>query len=240
VNRSVLVTGAGRGIGRALALAFGEKGWSVTLLARTQAELAAVAAEVEERGGRALAVVGDVSREGDAQAAVQQAVQAFGPPGCVVNNAGIFRTAPLLETTAELWHAVLAANLTGVFHVTRAAVRAMLEQDAGGFVVNVSSVAGKKGFPGSSAYCASKFGVLGFSEAIREELRSTGIRVIAVCPGQVDTRAWDSSGLDLEALGIDRRRMMQPQDVAAVVVQAVTASGSAVPEEIVLRPAGGD
>jgi len=232
---SILVTGGGRGIGRAVALRFAREGFGVAVMARSGKELAEVAAAVGKAGGRALAIEGDVAREADAEAAVEKSDAAFGGLDVVVNNAGRFRVMPLHETTTELWREIVETNLTGAFLVTRAAVRKMLARKRGGAIVNVSSEAGKRGFPGSGAYCASKFGLCGFGDAIREELRPAGIRVINVLPGQVDTAAWDGCGLDLAKIGIRRDRMMKPEQVADAIAHAVLAEG-AISEEILLKP----
>jgi NAD(P)-dependent dehydrogenase (short-subunit alcohol dehydrogenase family) len=234
-QRSILVTGGGRGIGRAVALRFAKEGFGVAVMARSEKELAEVAGAIVSAGGQPLTIAGDVARETDAEAAVRNTADAFGGIDVLVNNAGLFRVKPIHETTTEMWRAVLDTNLTGAFLVTRAAVRNMLARRRGRAIVNVSSEAGKRGFPGSGAYCASKFGLCGFGDAIREELRPAGIRVINVLPGQVDTAAWSGCGLDLDRLGIRRDRMMKAEQVADAIAHAVLADG-AVAEEILLKP----
>jgi NAD(P)-dependent dehydrogenase (short-subunit alcohol dehydrogenase family) len=234
-QRSVLVTGGGRGIGRAVALRFAKEGFGVAVMARSEKELADVANAIVAAGGRPLTITGDVAREADAESAVRKTDDSFGGIDVVVNNAGLFRVKPLHETTTELWRQIVETNLTGAFLITRAAIRNMLARKRGRAIVNVSSEAGKRGFPGSSAYCASKFGLCGFGDAIREELRPAGIRVINVLPGQVDTAAWNGCGLDLDRLGIRRDRMMKPEQVADAIAHAVLADG-AVAEEILLKP----
>ena len=236
----VLVTGGGRGIGRAVAEEFAAEGCSVAVMARSGDQLQAVVEQFRGHESKILAIIGDICREEDCEAAIRKTEESFGRIDILVNNAGIFRTAPLTQTSTEMWQSVLDTNLTGVFAVTRAFVRSCENRQAGGTIVNISSVAGKKGFPGSAAYCASKFGLMGFSEAIREELRPQGIRVIAVCPGQTDTAAWDTCGLDLAAIGIDRNKMMKAKDIGTAVVNAVLRQGTAIPEELVLRPLVGD
>jgi NAD(P)-dependent dehydrogenase (short-subunit alcohol dehydrogenase family) len=232
---SILVTGGGRGIGRAVALRFAKEGFGVGVMARSGKELAETAAAIRAAGGRPLAIEGDVAKESDAEAAVGKTDAAFGGIDVLVNNAGLFRVMPLQETSTELWRQIVETNLTGAFLVTRAAVRNMLARKRGRAIVNVSSEAGKKGFPGSGAYCASKFGLCGFGDAIREELRPAGVRVINVLPGQVDTAAWDGCGLDLARIGIRRDRMMKPEQVADAIAHAVLADG-AIAEEILLKP----
>jgi NAD(P)-dependent dehydrogenase (short-subunit alcohol dehydrogenase family) len=233
---SLLVTGGGRGIGRAVALRFAREGFGVAIVARSGKELAETAALVAKAGGRPLAIEADVGKEAACETAVRRAEETFGGVDVLVNNAGVFRVKPLHETPTELWREVLDTNLTGAFFVTRAVVRGMLARKRGRAIVNVSSEAGKKGFPGSGAYCASKFGLCGFGDAIREELRPAGIRVINVLPGQVDTKAWDGCGLDLDRIGIRRDKMMKPEQVADAIAHAVLSDGAAVAEEILLKP----
>jgi 3-oxoacyl-[acyl-carrier protein] reductase len=232
---ALLVTGGGRGIGRAVALRFAREGWGVAVLARSKSELAETAALVAKAGGKALAIEGDVSKEADGETAVQRTEETFGGVDVLVNNAGVFKVKAAHETPTELWRQILETNLSGPFFVTRAVIRGMLARKRGRAIVNVSSEAGKKGFAGSGAYCASKYGLCGFGDAIREELRPAGIRVINVLPGQVDTKAWDGCGLDLDRIGLRRDKMMKPEQVADAIAHAVLAEG-AVAEEILLKP----
>ena len=232
---ALLVTGGGRGIGRAVALRFAREGWGVAVLARSRSELAETAALVAKAGGKALALEGDVSKEADGETAVKRTEETFGGVDVLVNNAGVFKVKAAHETPTELWRQILETNLSGPFFVTRAVIRGMLARKRGRAIVNVSSEAGKKGFAGSGAYCASKYGLCGFGDAIREELRPAGIRVINVLPGQVDTKAWDGCGLDLDRIGLRRDKMMKPEQVADAIAHAVLAEG-AVAEEILLKP----
>jgi 3-oxoacyl-[acyl-carrier protein] reductase len=235
VSGVALVTGAGRGIGRAVALELARSGHRCGLFARSEDQLEVVREECAQAGSEALAIPGDVAKPAAALRAVQACVERFGRLDVLVNNAGVFRTAGLLETDDELWQQVLRTNLDGAFYMSRAAAAAMIERGEGGTIVNIASIAGREGFAGSSAYCASKFGLVGLSEVLRLELTTHGIHVLCILPGQVDTAAWDSCGLDLDALGIDRAGMMQPADIAALIVAAL-ASKTTVAEEIVLRP----
>jgi NAD(P)-dependent dehydrogenase (short-subunit alcohol dehydrogenase family) len=235
-RRSLFVTGGGRGIGRAVALRFAREGFAVAVFARHEIEVGETAAAVTKAGGSGLALPGDARREADVETAVKRAIERFGGIDVLVNNAGLFKVRPLAELDTATWTDTLATNLGGAFFATRAIVRDLLARKATGTIVNVSSEAGKKGFPGSTAYCATKYGLCGFGDALREEMRPHGIRVINVLPGQVDTTAWDGSGLDLEQLGIRRDRMLRPEEVADAIAHAVLAGDRAVSEEILLKP----
>lgn len=235
-DRVVVVTGAGRGIGRAVALAFGAAGDRVVLGARSAVELAAVADEIAAAGGRAEAVTCDVTDEAAVGALIDgaAALDGVGDGGrldVLVCSAGLARVKPFTELTRAEWDESLAANLTGTFLCCRAAVAHM---GPGGHLVVVSSIAGRAGFPDWSAYSAAKFGVLGFAEAIRAELRPRGIRVTAVIPGAVDTGLWrDVPG------EWDRGAMLRPDDVARAVLRAVDEPPHVSVDEVVVSHLAG-
>jgi NAD(P)-dependent dehydrogenase (short-subunit alcohol dehydrogenase family) len=186
-NRLAFITGGGRGIGRAIALEFAREGASVTLAARTRAEIDKVAGEVRAAGGTAAAVECDVAKFGDVERSFEFAKKEFGrPPDILVNNAGIVETAPFVKTDEAMWQRHLAVNLTGTFHCTRIAVIGMLAQ-RWGRIINIASIAGKTGQPYIAAYTASKHGVLGLTRVLALEVAAMGITVNAICPGYVDT-----------------------------------------------------
>ncbi len=182
---TAVVTGASRGIGRAIALRLASAGAELALWARHAEDLATVVGEIEERGGRASAQVVDVS---DPKAVDDAAafVRATMPPvRTVVNNAGSVIRKPTAQLADADWRQVIAVNLDGTFYVTRAFLPDLTR--AGGRIINISSIAGRQGTPLLAAYCAAKHGVVGFTRALAEELRAAKVFVNAICPGSVDT-----------------------------------------------------
>jgi 3-oxoacyl-[acyl-carrier protein] reductase len=191
-----VVTGAGRGIGRAVALALGRRGLSVALLARTRAELEEVARAFDVASGaraEAKVLVCDVADAKSVAAASRDVLATLGTPAVVINNAGIVRRARTEDTTEEDWDAVLGVNLKGTFLVARAFLPAMLARRRGR-IVNVASISATLGTAGQGAYNASKWGVVGFTKSLAEELRGTGLQAMAVLPGGVDTDMLRGSG----------------------------------------------
>jgi len=180
-GRSAIVTGGGRGIGAATARALAALGAKVTVFARTGAELERVAAD-----GAALAVQGDVSREEDVARLVAAHARAFGPCDVLVNNAGILERGRVEVLPPASWRRVLEVNLTGAYLCSRAVVPEMRRRRRGR-IVNVASISGTLGSPEASAYNASKWGLIGFTKSLAEELRGDGVQVMSVSPGSVDT-----------------------------------------------------
>jgi 3-oxoacyl-[acyl-carrier protein] reductase len=217
----VLVTGGGRGIGRAIAHRWAREGARVVVCARTAVELERVAAEVDELGGEGSAVVMDLADPDSIRAGLARALARLEGLDLLVNNAGIFKVAPLAELPLEQWESMLRINLTGPFVLTQAALPALLESR--GCILNVSSAAGKQGYPGSSGYCASKYGLRGMGDALREEVRDAGVRVLTLYPGGTDTSIFDDVPGEW-----DRSTMNSTEEVADVAWAAVNSGGDQV------------
>ena len=190
--RTTLVTGAGRGIGKAIAIALGRAGYRVGLGSRTKTAVDAVAAEIRKAGGEAFAVLLDVTNPVILETALGEVRTKFGPIEILVNNAGTAKSAPILKTDLELWNELLTVNLTGTFLCTRAVLPGMLER-GWGRIVNIASTAAKAGGAYISAYSASKHGVLGFTRSVALEVADKGVTVNAVCPGYVNTPLTDQN-----------------------------------------------
>ena len=230
-DRVALVTGGGRGIGRAIALAFAREGAHVAVTSRTGAELDAVAAEVRALGREALAVACDVGERTQVDDTVRRVVEGLGPVEILVNNAGVAVSAKLLDTDDALWERHLRVNLTGAFLMTRAVLPGMLAA-RWGRVINVASIAGRQGYPYVAAYTASKHGLVGLTRALAQEVVTSGVTVNAICPGYVATeltwgaarniqertgRTYDEAVRSLAAYS-PQRRLIEPEEVAALAV----------------------
>ena len=214
-GRVVLVTGAGRGIGRAIALAFAREGARVALVGRTKKNLVDVARELKELDAPAAVLPGDVSDEGVVSRVVAAAEQQLGPVDVLVNNAGVFVAAPVEKMDTLVFDRVIAVNLRGPFLMSRAVLPGMKSRRRG-HIVNVASTAGRRGFAGGGAYCASKFGLAGLSEAMMYEARTSDVRVSVVYPSTVATDLVKKAGMTL-----DEKKAIQPEDVAAGIVALV-------------------
>lgn len=186
-NRIALVTGGGRGIGRAIAAALASEGAAVAVVARTEREVADVAQQMRDQSGiQAMHAVCDVSDREGVEIALADVRERLGPIDILVNNAGVAESAPLVKTSDELWQRHLNINLTGTFYFMRSVVPSMIER-GWGRIINLASIAGKTGAPYISAYSASKHGVLGLTRAVALEVATKGVTVNAICPGYVDT-----------------------------------------------------
>lgn len=212
-GKTVFITGAGKGIGRAAALALAKEGVNLGLIARTETDLQKVVEEAEKEGVRAAFAVADVSSLEEVEAAISALTEALGSADILINNAGIGKFGTVLETSPEDWKQVIDVNLMGMFYVTRTVLPQLVEKN-GGDVINISSMSGLKGDPGSSAYSASKFGVLGFTQSLSQEVRKHNIRVFALTPSRVITEFGGST----EEPENSQEKFMQPEDIAEYIV----------------------
>ncbi|HXW62664.1 MAG TPA: SDR family NAD(P)-dependent oxidoreductase [Candidatus Acidoferrales bacterium] len=223
-----LITGASRGIGLALAGTLGRMGSKLALCARDSNRLFRAAMELERSGFPVLAVPADVTRSDELALLVEKVEASLGPIDILINNAGIGYFAPVQDTTEANWDAVLGTNLKGAFLLSRLVAPGMVLRRAG-HIVNIASLAGKSAFAGGATYCASKWGLLGFTQSMAEDLRPFGIRVTAVCPGTVATEFSPHVGKAAD-------KMLQPEDVAHAVEMILTESPQSFISEVVLRP----
>lgn len=224
-----VVTGAGRGIGAAIARNLAALGASVVVCGRTLKTLERTASDISTPGGKPLARVCDVSSLESVQALAASIERDFGRIDILVNNAGIGSfSGPLHEMTPEQWEKLLNTNLRGVFYCVRSFAPMMIRA-RNGHIVNISSLAGKNALPNGAAYAASKWGLNGLSYSIAEELRGHGIRVSVVCPGSVDTELSPHTGKD-------SNKMLKPDDVAHVVAMLATQAAQSFVSEVLLRP----
>jgi len=251
--RTALITGAGKGIGAAVALALAQAGHRVALAARTAADLEQVAAQVRAAGGEAAVLTCDVTQPAAVAALAAAAERALGPVTVLVNNAGAAGSHKFLDHPDELWERMLAINLTSVYRVTKAVLPGML-QAGWGRIINIASIAAKAGGKYIAAYTASKHGVLGLTRALAVELAGQNITVNAICPGYVDTPMTEAAVSNITArtrltaaearATLERtspqNRLITPEEVAAVAVmlaseaargitgQAINVDGGAV------------
>ena len=219
VNKTAIVTGASRGIGRTVAKVLAEQGASVVLAGRTRAALEEAVEEIRSRGGQATAVVCDVTVEGDVEQLVKATLEGYGRVDILVNNAGVTRDGLVMRMSEEDWDAVLDTNLKSVYRCTRAVLRPMLKQRAGR-IVNIASVVGLTGNAGQANYAAAKAGIVAFTKSVAREVASRGITVNAVAPGYIDTdmtRALSPEQRERILSGIPMGRMGSTEDVAYAV-----------------------
>lgn len=230
-GRVAVIVGASRGIGRATALALAGGGTHLVLTARSAPALEAVAAAVRAAGATATIAPGDITAEAHAREVMATAAALNGGIDLLVNSAGSAVVAPFTELSLADWEATLRANLTAVFLACKYAAPHLR---AGSLIVNVASVAARQAFPHWSAYVAAKHGLLGFSAAIREELRAQGARVTTVLPAATDTDLWDAIPGDW-----NRANMLQPGEVAQAIAHLAAAPPHVATEELVIGHVAG-
>ena len=228
-----LVTGAGRGIGRAVAAAFAREGALVVLAARSTRELASVQREIEAAGGRAVVAPTDVRQEPAVAALVTRTLAEGGRLDCLVTAAGLAAFAPVADAKTEDWDQLIAVNLRGAFLCCRAVLPAMTAQGRG-TIINIGSVVTSRILAGSGAYTAAKYGLLGFSRVLAEEMRPHGVRVGVLSAGATDTPLWDAVPQPP-----DRALMLKPALIAEAALLMATLPQGATLEELTLLPQGG-
>jgi 3-oxoacyl-[acyl-carrier protein] reductase len=212
-GKVALITGGGKGIGRAIALALAAERVHVGIVARTQADLDAVAAELTTLGVKVAVAAADVSNIGEVNAAVEKITKELGPIDILINNAGTGKFGKFLDLEPQEWIRQIEINLFGVYYVTRAVLPQMIERKTGD-IVNISSTAGLKGAPTTSAYSASKFGVMGLSDSLMQEVRKHNIRVTALAPSTIVTELAKSANL----ISDNEDKLIHPEDFAEMIV----------------------
>ncbi len=231
-GRVALVTGAGRGIGKAVALALAAQGAPVALAARSAAELDRLRGQIEAAGGQARAFPTDLEDANAPRALVASVVDAFGGLDILVNNAGVAVSRPIAETTVEEWDRIMAVNARAPFLLCREALP-HLRRSGRGRIVNISSVVGYKGYVNQGVYTASKHALAGFTKVLAQEVASDRIRVHLVSPGGVDTDLAGRMRPDL-----DRSGLSSPREIADIVLFLLDHDGNAVIDEVNIRRPG--
>jgi 3-oxoacyl-[acyl-carrier protein] reductase len=227
-GKVALVTGASRGIGLAISRRLGQMGAQVSLCARNAEKLERAASELRSAGIQVLALRTDVTRRDEVASLVSETQRTFGPLDILVNNAGIGIFGPFQDQTEADWNAILDTNLKSVFLASRAVAPEMIRRKTG-HIINICSLAGKSTFANGAIYCASKWGLLGLTGCMAEDLRAHGIRVSAICPGSVATEFSPH-------VGKDPAKMLQPEDVAHAVAAIVTQAPGSFISEVQMRP----
>lgn len=212
-NKNALITGAGKGIGKAIAIALAKEGVNVILIGRTQSDIENVALKIRSLRVKALAITADVADLDSVNAAVTQALSEFNTIDILINSAGIATFGKFLELEPKDWEEIIQVNLMGTYYVTRAVVPSMIERQTGD-IINISSTSGLAGNALTSAYSASKFAVLGLTDSLAQEMRKHNIRVTALIPSTVATEM----AKDLQLTDGNPEKVMQAEDVAELVI----------------------
>lgn len=228
-NKSAIITGANKGIGRTTAFALAEEGVHLGLVGRTGLELEALCKELKEQFGiTAVYATADISKQEEVEQAADSLIEQLGKVDILINNAGIAQFGTLLEMDPKDWERIIQVNLMGTYYMTRKVLPAILEQNEGS-IINVASTAGEKGFATGSAYVASKFAVMGLTESLMQEVRKSNVRVTAVTPSTVATDLAVNAGLKIG----DEDRMMQPEDVSELIVSILK-----LPQRVFIKTSG--
>jgi len=226
-NHVAVVTGAGRGIGRAIAIELGKLGAKVVVASRNRSELEETGKAI---GANASVLATNVRKKDELERLFEQVAAAVGPVDILVNAAGLGIFGPVVNFKDEDFETLIETNLRGIFFTCRYVLPSMIERKRG-HIINIASIAGKVGSANRAVYCASKFGVVGFTESLAEEVRQYGVRASVICPGSTDTRFSPSETSDKA-----RDRMLRPEDVAYAVRMLVTQEPNSFISEIIMRP----
>jgi len=229
-GKSAVVTGATRGIGLAVARALLERGARVFICARTKGDVAQTVASLKSEYQDVYAAACDVRSYDEVRSLVRAVRAAFGTLDILINNAGVGSHSYVEKMSVEEWSATIETNLSGVFYCCREALP-LLKENGGGYIINIGSLAGKNTFPGAAAYCATKFGLIGFSEALMQEVRHDHIRVSCVMPGSVNTSFGRSGEQDPSTTW-----KLAPEDVAGVVINLIEMDPRALASRVEVRP----
>lgn len=228
-GKVALVTGAGRGIGAAIALALGESGCRVILTARSRNELAQVERAIADKNGKAAVVSCDLTDDQEIEKLARECERFFGTVDILINNAGWGKRAPVVKANVEDWDQTFRLNLRAPMILAQKFLPAMIAKGEGA-VINIGSVSGKAGEANGAAYSASKFGLIGFTQSLYEEVREDGIKVSVILPGFVDTPLIPPNRQ------LDRSKMIQAADIAQTVCYVLAAPATSCPVEITVRP----
>jgi NAD(P)-dependent dehydrogenase (short-subunit alcohol dehydrogenase family) len=223
MSQTAIVTGSSRGIGRETAFILLKRGYNVVLCSRTQKDINSTVREIKERTNmnaddKVVGIKCDVSSCLEVEHLIKCTLDRFKSIQVLVNNAGIVYVKRLIDTSEAEWDRTININLKGTFLCTRAALPIMIGKRSG-VIINVSSGAGKTGFPNISAYCASKFGMIALTESLAWEVANYNIRVMAICPGEVDTRM--QQGIDKDYYRTNKQKMLQPSRVAEKIAEMI-------------------
>ena len=233
MSETAVITGASSGVGKSLAIQLSDAGYRVVLAARSEDKLNAIAEEIQFKGGNSLVVPTDVSQPEQINNLKDRALE-YGDISVVINNAGLGKFSKVEDVAIEDWDRQLDVNLRASFLVSQAFIPGM-KQRLNGTLAFMNSVAGKKGYAHSAAYVASKYGMRGLADSLREELREDNIKVISIHPGAVDTPFWDGIGVNLP-----REEMLSTHTLAQSIVHAIQSPGNFAVEELVVRRTAGD
>ena len=228
-GKVAIVTGASRGIGKAISILLAQSGSRVVLAARSEPQLKSVSEEISSQNGEALVIPTDLTVDEEMERLVQQTLKEWGSVDVLINNAGLGKLAPVVKAKVSDWDETFRVNLRAPMFLSKLVLPTMMERGEGS-IINISSVSGKSGQANGSAYSASKFGLIGFTQSLYEEVREYGIRVATICPGFVDTP------MIPQMRRLDRSKMIRPEDIARTVLFILTSPPTVCPVEITVRP----